>query len=160
RLGTIDASVCRRFAVLIHFIHPKRPGRPKEPQIAPDPRMRNGQVINQRVKRRLVSMIGRVIFGGEELIPLKQIKHHQNSRPPAEKPTSLTLIGFSIFTFMSKEKAALVIIKTRLLDPALGEWPSRRRRRRAVRPSSFLHLFKVTGLIYRDCGASVDVDPL
>jgi len=48
-------------------------------------------------------------------------KHHQNSRPPAEKPTSLTLIGFSIFTFMPKEKAALVIIKTRLLDHALGE---------------------------------------
>jgi hypothetical protein len=174
------------FAVLIHFIHPKRPGRPKEPQVVPDPRMRYGQVIKQCVKRRQVSVTRRVIFGVEELIPLKQIstsllerlngtirqhvvpltlskrrkKHHQNSRPSAEKPTSLTLIGFSIFTFMPKEKAALVIIKTRLLDPALGEWPSRRRTRRAVRPSSFLHLLKVTGTIYRNRGASLDMDPL
>ena len=61
---------------------------------------------------------------------------------------------------MPKEKAALVIIKTRLLDPALGEWSTRWRRIRAVRPSFFLHLFKVTGLIYRNRGASVDVDPL
>jgi len=28
------------FAVLIHFIHPKRPGRPKAPQVVPDPRVR------------------------------------------------------------------------------------------------------------------------
>jgi len=93
-------------------------------------------------------------------LPKRRKKHHQNLRQPREKPTSLTLIGFSIFTFMPKEKAALVIIKTRLLDPALGEWPSRRRTRRAVRPSSFLHLLKVTGTIYRNRGASVDVDPL
>jgi len=52
------------------------------------------------------------------------------------------------------------IIKTRLLDPALGEWDSRRRTRRAVRPSSFRHLLKVTGTIYRNRGASLDMDPL
>jgi len=100
----------------------------------------------------------------QHVVPLtlskRRKKHHQNSRPSAEKPTSLTLIGFSIFTFMPKEKAALVIIKTRLLDPALGEWPSRRRTRRAVRPSSFLHLLKVTGTIYRNRGASLDMDTL
>jgi len=35
--------------------------------------MRYGQVIKQRVKRRLVSMTRRVIFRVEELIPLKQM---------------------------------------------------------------------------------------
>lgn len=61
------------FAVLIHFIHPKRRGRPKEPQVVPDPRLRYGQVVKQRAERRLVAVTRRVIFGVEELIPLKQI---------------------------------------------------------------------------------------
>ena len=61
------------FAVLIHFIKGKGPGRPKESQVAPDPRVRYGQVIKQRAGRRLVSVTRRVIFGVEELIPLKQI---------------------------------------------------------------------------------------
>ena len=86
-------------------------------------------------------MTRRVIFGVEELIPLKQI-------------------STSLLERLNGEKAALVIIETRLLDPALGEWPSRRRTRRAVRPSSFLHLLKVTGTIYRNRCASLDMDPL
>jgi IS1 family transposase/transposase-like protein len=61
------------FAVLIHFIRAKRRGRPKDPQVVPDPRLRYGQVIKQRVKRRLVAVSRRVIFGVEELTPLKQI---------------------------------------------------------------------------------------
>jgi IS1 family transposase len=61
------------FAVLIHFIKGKGRGRPKDSQIAPDPRVRYGQVIKQRLGRRLVSVIRRVVFGVAELIPLKQI---------------------------------------------------------------------------------------
>jgi len=61
------------FAVLIHFIKGKGRGRPKESQVAPDPRERNGQAINQRAGRRLESVTRRVIFGVEELIQLKQI---------------------------------------------------------------------------------------
>lgn len=61
------------FAVLIHFIKGKGPGRPKESQVVPDPRVQYGQVIKQRAGRRLVSVTRRVIFGIEELIPLKQI---------------------------------------------------------------------------------------
>jgi len=61
------------FAVLIHFIKGKRRGRPKESQVVPDPRVRYGQVIKQRSGRRLISVTRRVIFGVEELIPLKQI---------------------------------------------------------------------------------------
>jgi transposase-like protein len=61
------------FAVLIHFIKGKGPGRPKESQVVPDPRVRYGQVIKQRAGRRLVSVTRRVVFGIEELIPLKQI---------------------------------------------------------------------------------------
>ena len=61
------------FAVLIHFIRLKRRGRPKQPQVVPDPRLRYGQVIKQREGRRLVAVTRRVIFGVEELIPLKQI---------------------------------------------------------------------------------------
>ncbi len=61
------------FAVLIHFIKGKGPGRPKESQVVPDPRVRYGQVIKQRVGRRLVSVTRRVVFGVAELIPLKQI---------------------------------------------------------------------------------------
>jgi transposase-like protein len=60
------------FAVLIHFIKGKGPGRPKQAQVVPDPRVRYGQVIKQRAGRRLVSVTRRVIFGVEEL-PLKQI---------------------------------------------------------------------------------------
>ncbi len=61
------------FAVLIHFIKGKGPGRPKESQVVPDPRIRYGQVIKQREGRRLVSVTRRVVFGVAELIPLKQI---------------------------------------------------------------------------------------
>jgi transposase-like protein len=61
------------FAVLIHFIKGKGRGRPKESQVAPDPRVRYGQVIKQRAGRRLVSVTRRVVFGVAELIPLKQI---------------------------------------------------------------------------------------
>jgi IS1 family transposase len=61
------------FAVLIHFIKGKGPGRPKQSQVVPDPRVRYGQVIKQRAGRRLVSVTRRVVFGVEELIPLKQI---------------------------------------------------------------------------------------
>ncbi len=61
------------FAVLIHFIKGKGPGRLRQSQVAPDPRVRYGQVIKQRAGRRLASVVRRVIFGVEELIPLKQI---------------------------------------------------------------------------------------
>lgn len=61
------------FAVLIHFIKGKGPGRPKESQVVPDPRVRYGQVVKQRAGRRLVSVTRRVVFGVAELIPLKQI---------------------------------------------------------------------------------------
>ena len=61
------------FATLIHFIRTRRRGRPKEPQVVPDPRLRYGQVVKQRAGRRLVAVTRRVIFGVEELIPLKQI---------------------------------------------------------------------------------------
>ena len=61
------------FGVLIHFIRTKRPGRPKEPEVVPDPRLRYGQVVKERKGHRLVAVTRRVIFGVEELIPLKQI---------------------------------------------------------------------------------------
>jgi hypothetical protein len=61
------------YAVLIHFIKGKGQGRPKEPQVLSDPRVRYGQVIKHRVGRRLVSVTCRVVFGLAELIPLKQI---------------------------------------------------------------------------------------
>lgn len=61
------------FAILIHFIKGKGRGRPKQPQVVPDPRVRYGQVIKQRAGRRLVSVTRRVVFGVAELIPLKQI---------------------------------------------------------------------------------------
>jgi hypothetical protein len=61
------------FAVLIHFIKGRGPRPPKEPQVVPDPRVRCGQVIKQRVIGRLVAVSRQVIFGVEELIPLKQI---------------------------------------------------------------------------------------
>jgi IS1 family transposase/transposase-like protein len=61
------------FAVLIHFIRGKGRGRPKESQVVPDPRLRYGQVVKQRNRRRLISVTRRVIFGMEELIPLKQV---------------------------------------------------------------------------------------
>src|SRR5262249_45734374 len=61
------------FAVLIHFIKGKGPGRPKESQVVPDPRVRYGQVIKQRAGRRHVSVTRRVVLGSAELIPLKQI---------------------------------------------------------------------------------------
>ena len=61
------------FAVLIHFIRGKRRGRPKQPQVVPDPRLRYGQVVKQRERRRLISVTRRVIFGVEELIPRTQI---------------------------------------------------------------------------------------
>jgi hypothetical protein len=61
------------FAILIHFIKGKGPGRPKESQVVPDQRVCDGQVIKQRMKGRLVAVNRRVIFGVEELIPLKRI---------------------------------------------------------------------------------------
>jgi hypothetical protein len=61
------------FAVLVHFPGTGKPGRPREPEIVPDPRLRYGQVVKHRKGRRLVSVIRRVIFGAGELIPLKQI---------------------------------------------------------------------------------------
>jgi IS1 family transposase/transposase-like protein len=61
------------FAILIHFIKGKGPGRPKESQVVPHPRLRYGQVIKQRAGRRLVSVTRWVVFGLAELIPLKQI---------------------------------------------------------------------------------------
>jgi len=61
------------FSLLIHFIRLKRRGRPKQPQVVPDPRLRYGQVVKQRAGRRLVAVRRRVIFGVEELIPLQQI---------------------------------------------------------------------------------------
>jgi len=61
------------FAVLIHFIRGKGRGRPKEPQVVPDPRLRYGQVIKQRAGRRLVAVSKRIVFGVAELIPLCQI---------------------------------------------------------------------------------------
>jgi hypothetical protein len=51
------------FAVPIHFIQPKRRGRPKESQVVPDPRLRYGQVVKQREGRRLVAVTRRVIYG-------------------------------------------------------------------------------------------------
>jgi len=61
------------YAVLIHFIKGKGRGRPKEPQVVPDPGLRYGQVIKQRLGRRLVAVTRRVIFGVAELLPLAQI---------------------------------------------------------------------------------------
>jgi hypothetical protein len=61
------------FAILIHFIKGKGRGPPKESQVVPHPRLRYGQVIKQRVGRRLVSVTRRVIFGLAESIPLKQV---------------------------------------------------------------------------------------
>jgi transposase-like protein/IS1 family transposase len=61
------------FAVLIHFIKGKGRGRPKDSQVVPDPRVRYGQVVKQRLGRRLISVTRRVVFGIEELIPLKEI---------------------------------------------------------------------------------------
>jgi hypothetical protein len=61
------------FAVLIHFIRPKRRGRAKQPEVVPDPRLRYGQVVKRREGRRLISVIRRVVFGAEEAIPLTQI---------------------------------------------------------------------------------------
>ena len=61
------------FGLLIHFIRTKRRGRPKQPQVVPDPRLRYGQVVKQREGRRLVADTRRVVFGVEESIPRKQI---------------------------------------------------------------------------------------
>jgi len=61
------------FAVLIHFLKGKGPGRPKNSQVVPDPRVRYGQVIKQRAGRRLVAVTRRVVLGVEELIPLEPI---------------------------------------------------------------------------------------
>lgn len=61
------------FGILIHFIRARRRGRPKQPQIVPDPRLRYGQVVKHRQGCRLLAVTRRVIFGIEELIPLQQI---------------------------------------------------------------------------------------
>jgi len=56
------------FGVLIHCIKTKRRGRPKAPEVVPDPRLRYGQVVKERQGRRLVAVTKRVIFGVAELI--------------------------------------------------------------------------------------------
>jgi len=61
------------FGVWLHFIKGRGRGRPKQPQVVPDPRLRYGQVIKQRQGRRLVAVTKRVVFGVAELIPLTQI---------------------------------------------------------------------------------------
>lgn len=61
------------FGIVIHFIRSKRPGRPKESEVVPNPKLRYGQVVKERKGRRLVAVTRRIIFGVEELIPLKQI---------------------------------------------------------------------------------------
>ena len=61
------------YAVLIHFIKGLGRGRPKAPQVVPDPRLRYGQVIKERRGRRLVAVTRRVVLGVAELIPLAQI---------------------------------------------------------------------------------------
>src|SRR5262249_57294658 len=62
-------ALTRVFAVLIHCLKGNGPGRPKEPPVVPDPRVRSGQAIKQHVKGRLVAVSRRVLFGVEELIP-------------------------------------------------------------------------------------------
>jgi hypothetical protein len=61
------------FGVWIHFIKGRGRGRPKQPQVVPDPRLRYGQVVKQRQGRRLVAVVRQVVFGVAELIPLTQI---------------------------------------------------------------------------------------
>jgi hypothetical protein len=61
------------FAVLIHLIKDKEPGRPNESQVMSDPRVRYGQVIKQSAGRRLVSVTRRVVFGVAKLILIRQI---------------------------------------------------------------------------------------
>lgn len=67
------SALIRAFALLIHFIRPKRRGRPRHPRTVPDPRLRYGQVIKQREGRRVVAVNRRVIFGDGESIPHRQI---------------------------------------------------------------------------------------
>lgn len=55
------------------FIKCKELGRRKESQVVRDSRLRYGQVIERRVKGRLVAVSRRVIFGVKELIPLNLI---------------------------------------------------------------------------------------
>lgn len=59
------------FGIWIHFIKGRGRGRPKQPQVVPDPRLRYGQVVKQRQGRRLVAVT--VVFGVTELLPLTQI---------------------------------------------------------------------------------------
>ena len=61
------------FALVIHFIRGRGRGRPKAPQVVPDPRLRYGRVLKQRVGRRLVAVSKEVVCGVAELIPLCQI---------------------------------------------------------------------------------------
>jgi IS1 family transposase len=61
------------FCMVIHFLRAKRRGRPKQPQVVPDPRLRYGQVVKERQRRRLISVTRRVVFGVAELIPLAAI---------------------------------------------------------------------------------------
>lgn len=67
------AALLSFFFVVIHFLRLKRRGRPKQPQVMPDPRLRYGQVVKARQGRRLVSVTRRVVFGVAELIPLTAI---------------------------------------------------------------------------------------
>lgn len=61
------------FALVLHFIKGRGPGRPKKPLTIPDPRLRYGQVVKERRGRRLVAVSKRVVFGVAELLPLAQI---------------------------------------------------------------------------------------
>jgi|SRR5215204_524202 len=67
------AALTAVFSVLIHFIRIRRRGRPKQPRVVPDARLRYGQVVKQREGRRLVAVTRRVIFGSAELIALKEV---------------------------------------------------------------------------------------
>ena len=67
------AALLSLFCLVIHFIRVKRRGRPKQPQVVPDPRLRYGQVVKEHKGRRLVTVSRRVVFGVAELIPLTRI---------------------------------------------------------------------------------------
>jgi transposase-like protein len=48
------------FGIWIHFLKWRGRGRPKQPHVVPDPRLRYGQVVKQRQGRRLVAVTKRV----------------------------------------------------------------------------------------------------
>jgi hypothetical protein len=73
RLAGIWRALLSLFFVVIHFIWAKRRGRPKQPQVVPDPRLRYGQVVKQHKGRRLAAVTRRVVYGVGELIPQARI---------------------------------------------------------------------------------------